>query len=187
MQIEKNATLMFLGPRTPNKLLTFKFGDPVFTSVEELENGNGLLLKGDIKIPVIIEEALENTEKSDGQLSLYEQIGGEKLIDKAVNIFYQKVTNDQSIRHFFYYTDIMEQARKQKSFLVSAFGGPHPYTGKDMRRAHEHLVKIGLDDSHFDAIIMHLRDTLRELKVPENFIASAIAIAESTRDDVLNR
>jgi hemoglobin len=44
------------------------------------------------------------------------------------------------------------QRAKQKSFLTMVFGGPHEYTGKDMRTAHAPLVEKGLNDSHFDAV-----------------------------------
>ena len=68
-----------------------------------------------------------------------------------------------------------------------AFGGPHNYTGKDMREGHAHLVERGLDDSHFDAVMENLGATLKELNVPDDLIAQAAAIAESTRNDVLGR
>ena len=81
-----------------------------------------------------------------------------------------------------------KQIAKQKSFLTMAFGGPNNYSGRDMREAHAHMVKkLGLDDSHFDAVMEHLGATLQELNVPQDLIAQAAAIAESTRDDVLNR
>ena len=79
------------------------------------------------------------------------------------------------------------QAAKQKAFLTFAFGGPNNYTGMDMRKGHAHLVKQGLNDSHFDAVVEDLASTLRQLKVPENLIAEVAAIAESTRNDVLGR
>jgi hemoglobin len=68
-----------------------------------------------------------------------------------------------------------------------AFGGPHNYTGLDMRQGHAHLVARGLNDSHVDAVIEDLGATLRELGVKEELIAQVAAIAESTRDDVLSR
>lgn len=80
-----------------------------------------------------------------------------------------------------------KQAAKQKSFLTMAFGGPHNYTGMDMRRGHAHLVKQGLNDSHFDAVMENLAATMKELNVPDDLIAQAAAIAESTRNDVLGR
>ena len=119
--------------------------------------------------------------------SLYNRIGGEAAVDAAVDIFYRKVLADDSINEFFDGIDMVEQAAKQKAFLTFAFGGPNNYSGKDMRDGHAHLVKRGLTDKHFDAVMGHLGATMQELSVPGELIQEAAAIAESTRDDVLGR
>lgn len=119
--------------------------------------------------------------------SLYEQIGGEGAVNAAVDIFYRKVLKDERISRFFDGVDMDKQASKQKAFLTMALGGPHNYTGEDMRKGHAHLVKQDLNDSHFDAVMENLGATLTELKVPGELIAQAAAIAESTRKDVLGK
>ena len=119
--------------------------------------------------------------------TLYEQLGGEAAVNAAVDIFYRKVLSDHRINRFFDDVDMVKQAAKQKAFLTMAFGGPHNYTGEDMRKGHAHLVKLGLDDSHFDAVIENLGATLVELNVPQELIAQVAAIGESTRNDVLGR
>ncbi len=119
--------------------------------------------------------------------SLYDRIGGEAAVNAAVDLFYRKVLNDYRINRFFDKTDMDEQITKQKAFFTMAFGGPNTYTGADMRTAHAHLVKMGLDDSHFDAVMEHLGATLVELKVPAELISEAAAIAESVRADVLGK
>lgn len=119
--------------------------------------------------------------------SLYDKIGGEAAVDAAVDIFYRKVLADDRISKFFEGIDMDKQAAKQKSFLTMAFGGPNSYSGMDMREGHAHLVKDGLNDSHFDAVMEHLGATLTELNVPAELITEAAAIAESTRNDVLGK
>jgi hemoglobin len=119
--------------------------------------------------------------------SLYEKLGGEAAVNAAVDIFYRKVLADDRINNFFEGIDMERQAAKQKAFLTLAFGGPSNYSGKDMREGHKHLVAKGLNDSHFDAVMENLGATLQELNVPGELIAEAAAIAESTRNDVLNR
>ena len=119
--------------------------------------------------------------------TLYERLGGEEAVNAAVDIFYRKVLADDRISEYFDDVDMENQAAKQKAFLTMAFGGPHSYTGKDMREGHAHLVKNGLNDSHFDAVMENLAATLQELNVPEELIAEAAAIAESTRGDVLSK
>ncbi len=119
--------------------------------------------------------------------SLYDRIGGEAAVNAAVELFYRKVLTDHRINRFFDKTDMDKQIVKQKAFFTMAFGGPNTYTGQDMRKAHVHLVKMGLDDSHFDAVMEHLGATLTELNVPADLISEAAAIAESTRNDVLGK
>ena len=119
--------------------------------------------------------------------NLYDKIGGEAAVNAAVDIFYRKVLADDRISSFFDGVDMDKQAAKQKAFLTLAFGGPNNYTGEDMRKGHAHLVERGLNDSHFDAVMENLGATLTELNVPDELIAEAAAIAESTRNDVLGR
>lgn len=119
--------------------------------------------------------------------TLYERIGGEAAVNAAVDIFYRKVLADYRINRFFDNTDMDKQLAKQKAFFTMAFGGPNNYTGQDMRNAHARLVKMGLNSSHFDAVMEHLGATLTELNVPQELISEAAAIAESTRNDVLGK
>ncbi|MGI9211138.1 MAG: group I truncated hemoglobin [Methylococcaceae bacterium] len=130
---------------------------------------------------------MSDTTQNTPNASLYERLGGAAAVDAAVNIFYRKVIADHRINHFFAGVDMEKQAAKQRAFLTMAFGGPHHYTGLDMRRGHARLVEMGLNDSHFDAVLEHLDATLKELNVPGEMITEVIAIAESTRNDVLSR
>lgn len=119
--------------------------------------------------------------------TLYEQLGGAAAVDNAVDVFYRKVLSDDRVSRFFDDVDMDRQIAKQKSFLTMVFGGPVAYTGKDMRTGHAHLVARGLNDSHVDAVIELLAESLREVGAPEPLIAKVGAIAESARADVLNR
>jgi len=129
------------------------------------------------------EESVASTEDN----SLFAQLGGDAAVNAAVDVFYRRVLADAYVIRFFEGVDMEKQAAKQKAFLTMAFGGPHHYTGKDMREGHRHLIKMGLNDSHFDHILMHIRATLAELGVGNDLIQQVVAIADSTRDDVLDR
>lgn len=119
--------------------------------------------------------------------SLFEKLGGEAAVNAAVELFYSKVLADNRISRYFAKTDMNKQRAKQKAFLTVAFGGPNNYSGRSMRAAHAKLVVDGLNDSHFEAVLDNLKLTLQELKVPSDLIQQALAIAESTRADVLGR
>jgi len=119
--------------------------------------------------------------------SLYEQLGGEVAVNAAVDIFYRHVLSDDRVNYWFDGIDMDKQAAKQKAFMTMAFGGPHGYTGKNMRDAHAAMVARGLNDTHFDAIAENLALTLQELSVAQHLIDQVIATVETTRNDVLCR
>lgn len=117
--------------------------------------------------------------------SLFNRIGGKPAVEAAVDKFYDKVIADQSIAHFFDNTNMKAQINKQKAFLTLAFGGPTGYEGKDLRSGHAHLVERGLNEDHFNSVAAHLQTTLEELGVPDDLVGEVMAIAGSTKNDVL--
>ena len=116
--------------------------------------------------------------------SLYQKIGGKAAINAAVDLFYKKVLADERVNHFFEDVNMKRQHNKQKAFLSAALGGPEPWKGKDMRKAH---ASLDLDESHFGAIAENLQKTLEELKVKKELIDQVMAVVASTKDEVLNR
>lgn len=116
--------------------------------------------------------------------SLYQKLGGKAAIDAVVDAFYVKVLADDRVKHFFDDVSMDKQRRKQKDFLSAAFGGPLLWTGKDMRKAH---AGMGLTEKHFNAIAENLVNTLKDFKVKQELIDQVVAIALTTKDDVLGR
>jgi len=116
--------------------------------------------------------------------SLYQKLGGKGAIDAAVELFYKKVLADERVKHFFDDVSMTKQRRKQKDFLAAALGGPIPWTGKDLRAAHQDM---NLKEEHFAAIAENLKATLEELKIDKELINQALAIVATTHDAVLNR
>lgn len=119
--------------------------------------------------------------------SFYERLGGEEMVSKTVTIFYRRVLADALLRPFFENMDMARLESMQRAFLITAFGGPGSYSGRDMRRAHTGLVARGMSDVHFDAVLNHLDDTLTELAVGKPLRDWARALTESLRKDILGR
>jgi hemoglobin len=119
------------------------------------------------------------------EMSLYERLGGSLAIRAVTESFYRKVLADEQLSGYFDDVDMDRQIAKQAAFLTMVLGGPSEYTGRDLRKAHADLA--GLSDKHFDGVVGHLADTLREFGVSEADIGSVAGTAESVRDDVLNR
>lgn len=119
--------------------------------------------------------------------TIFEELGGADAVEQAVDIFYRYVLADDRINHWFEGIDMEKQIAKQHAFMTMAFGGPHNYTGADLRRGHTHLVARGLNDEHFDAVKENLEKALKDLNVPEEKITQVLDLVETTRNDVLNR
>lgn len=122
--------------------------------------------------------------------TLYEKLGGAEAVKLAVDNFYDRVLQDDRIKHFFDGMDMVKQKSHQRAFLTYAFGGAPQYDGRAMREAHKHLVEEqGLRGEHFDAIAENLELTLQELGIAEDLIAEVMSVAGSPqhRRDVLNQ
>lgn len=117
--------------------------------------------------------------------SLFERLGGETAVMAAARVFYDRMMADAHLRPFFAGVDMEMQVKKQVAFLTMAFGGPHGYSGRDLRAAHARLVRGGLGNAEFDATVAHLEAALRELGVAEPLITEVRALVETTRPDVL--
>ncbi len=122
--------------------------------------------------------------------TLFEKLGGADAVNLAVDKFYERVLQDDRIKHFFADVDMTKQRAHQKAFLTYAFGGTDRYDGRYMREAHKELVeKHGLKSEHFDAVAEDLMATLKEMGVPEDLMAevAAVAAAPQHKKDVLNQ
>ncbi len=121
--------------------------------------------------------------------TLFEKLGGKSAVDLAVDRFYERVLNDERIKHFFESVDMNKQKSHQKAFLTFAFGGATQYDGNMMREAHKHLVEgMSLNSEHFDVIVANLIGTLEELGISDELIkeVTAVAAAPEHKRDVLN-
>ena len=117
------------------------------------------------------------------QSTLFTRIGGMGAVNAAVDLFYQKVMQDQRVNHFFRHIDMEKQSGKLKAFMAYAFGAPLPYSGKALRAAHQHMH---LTEDHFNAVAEQLIATLKELQVPQGLIDEVVTVVLTTKNDVLN-
>ncbi len=123
------------------------------------------------------------SDKDKKSQSLFHRLGGEPAVLLAVNTFYDKVSKDADVGHFFTDLDLDALAKKQVAFMSMAFGGP---VDKDIRGLREAHANLNLTHHHFDVVATHLSSTLSEIGVPADLEKEVMAIVETTRSDVLN-
>lgn len=69
-------------------------------------------------------------------------------------------------------------------FFSMGIGGPHTYTGRDMRSAH---TKLGISETDFNIGNDDVLQALQENGVPKAEIDEVIAILNSMKGDVITR
>ncbi len=116
--------------------------------------------------------------------TLYERLGGSPAIKATVAKLYGKILSDPILAPFFDGVDVERLRRSQAAFVGMAMGCSKPYEGVDLRKVHSHM---NLNDSHFDAVALHLQSSLEELCIPNMLIREVMTIVESTRDQVLGK
>ncbi len=120
-------------------------------------------------------------------MSLFERIGGRAVITAAVDLFYRKVQADATVSHFFQNVNMNHLRSKQSMFLTMLVGGQKVFAGKDIRTAHAQPRGQGLTDAHFDVLLKHFEDSLKELGVDPETVSEVMKRLEGTRDAVLGR
>ena len=121
-------------------------------------------------------------------MSLYEQIGGKAVVDKAVVLFHEKMIADQRLSGFFDHISQDDYYRKQGWFLTTVLKGETVGAGSYMRMAHRKLVrKHGLNEGHFNAVADHLKSSLEEIGIQPPEVEEIVAAALSLKDAVLDR
>jgi hemoglobin len=99
---------------------------------------------------------------------LFELVGGPTTIAAATERFYDRVLQDDNLRHFFERADVAHLRSRQAMFVSMLLSGS-VYTGKSIREAHARSRDQGLNDAHFDLFLQHFRAALEEAGVkPEN-------------------
>jgi hemoglobin len=121
------------------------------------------------------------------EATLAEKIGGENAIANAVEILTRKLGSDPRINYFLYGLSESERGEKHRTFLTMILGGPDEEVGDDLRRAFAQLADKGLKDRQVDVILDHLRNTLQEMDVAEEFAEEVVSTASSLRDNLLGR
>ena len=117
-------------------------------------------------------------------MSIYDEIGGADAVNAAVDIFYDKVLADPSLKPFFESVEMGGQSRKQKAFFTTLFKGDTAGADAYMRKAH---TGMEISDAQFGAVAGHLNSTLEQLNVPAHLVEQIMGAAAGLQNAVQNR
>lgn len=125
---------------------------------------------------------MENTSPTTQKPSLYERLGGEQGLRKIVNDILEKNFSNPKIGHHFKNVDMDKLKQLVFEFFSMGIGGPHIYTGRDMRSAHAHL---GISQRDFSLGNDDVSEALKENGVSKAEIDEVIGILNSMKGDVV--
>ena len=90
---------------------------------------------------------------SEATQTVYEALGADIGIRKAVDEFYDRVVKDPQLQPYFAEIDMTTLRRHQVDMLVAATGGPRQYGGPDMAAAH---AGRAITSAVFSRVVQHL-------------------------------
>ena len=109
---------------------------------------------------------------SEASQTVYEALGADIGIRKAVDDFYARVVADPQLQPFFADVDMTTLRRHQVDMLVAATGGPRQYGGPDMAAAH---AGRAITPVAFSRVVGHLVATLESLGVDGETVGQVVA------------
>ena len=121
-----------------------------------------------------------NNQKS----SLYQRLGGETRVRKLVNDILDKNLSNPLIGHHFRSVDMNKLKQLVFEFFSMGTGGPHQYTGRDMRTSHANL---NITDHDFEIANEDTLAAMEENGVSEQDKKEIISILNSMKSDVVTR
>ncbi len=126
----------------------------------------------------------EVPQKSDA--TLYDRIGGRKVIDQLMAAFYEHVIEDPDLSPYFKDVDLEKVRHMQGEFFSAALGGPVEYTGLELAHVHVHM---GITRNEFSKFVHLLFDTLNEehFSLSEKDIAEIIDRVNLYVDDIVGK
>jgi len=114
--------------------------------------------------------------------NIYEQLGQEGGIRKAVDAFYMNVVTDPQLAHYFSGVDMSKLRQHTTSLLVAVTGGPSTYAGRDLGQAHAHL---GITGEHFMRVVGHLVRVLDAAKLDSASIDAVVGALAAHKADIV--
>ncbi|WP_234543441.1 group I truncated hemoglobin [Streptomyces shenzhenensis] len=114
--------------------------------------------------------------------TLFEQLGGEEAVGAVVDIFYDKVLSDPDLQPYFTGVDLDRLKQHQRRFIGQALGATRPYSGRSMRKAHEHLA---VTEEAFGRVVTHLAGALTEAGVDEETIGTIAQTLLPLKEDIV--
>ncbi len=99
-------------------------------------------------------------------------------IREAVDLFYERVLSDPTLKAAFDTADLPRLRMHQQAFVLQALGGPSLYSGRDIQSVH---AGIAITDLQFERALELLIASLRDVGVAPDVVDRAAVDVEALR------
>jgi predicted pyridoxine 5'-phosphate oxidase superfamily flavin-nucleotide-binding protein len=119
-------------------------------------------------------------------IPLYQRLGGDKAMQAIADALTLRLTLDGAIRPFLQGISLQLLLDKQKYFLKSAFGGygSELELPANLREFYRQQTSLKLDEVHLNKALIHLKETLDDLDVPQHEIEQLFDQLESCKSAI---
>lgn len=114
---------------------------------------------------------------------VFQSVGSEEKLFQMMRKFYQRMSEDILLLHFFTGRDLDAIAKKQTEFLLKAMGVSASYNGKPPAQAHDEIPEIL--EGHFNRRLVVLEQILREFGLSQNEIDLWISFENAFKSQIV--
>lgn len=127
---------------------------------------------------------MSNSTTTQQKPTLFERLGGETNVRKIVNDVLDKNSSNPLIAHHFSNIDMKGLKQKAFEFFAMGTGGPHQYTGRDMRTAH---ANMNITVEEYDSATNDTLSALDENGIGQVEKNEVLAILEYLKGDIVTK
>lgn len=117
-----------------------------------------------------------------GKKTLFHRMGGEAMIFKSLELFYNKVQADPVLVKYVRNIKVPKVVEHQKRIILASFGG-HP--GVDLAQLAAMHKKLSISDNEFNSLKSLLRETFEQLSLSQDLISQSLELVEKYRSLVV--
>lgn len=118
--------------------------------------------------------------------SLYEQIGGISVINKAVDYFYYRVHQHERLTHFFRPINVKAQSAHQKAFIAHALGGFPSFRNTSTMDTTSPFEDMNLTAQDVEDINKIIEESMEYVGISRSLIDQLMTLLRATKDEVIS-
>lgn len=115
--------------------------------------------------------------------SIYEELGGDEVLEEAVNKFYERVLLDPLLQLYFVDVNMPKKKGSFKKYVAALLGAAGEYHDRTLYQAHKGRQ---VTDLGFDVFVGLFISTLRDMKLREDLIAQISEKLLPLKNDVVD-